>query len=94
MSPRLDGPQARDDAVFRWMVRGIYSYPKKKLRKALRFWLQTLKREKKLSDEIIRRGQLDGDARLRTMPLESLVVLADAVLEMVIEGVLPDIRGS
>ena len=94
MAPRMDGPRARDDNIFKWLIRGIYSYPNKKLRKALIFWLRTLKREKTLSQEIIQRSQLDSDARLRTLTLDSLVVLADTVLELVDEGLLPDLRGS
>jgi 16S rRNA (adenine1518-N6/adenine1519-N6)-dimethyltransferase len=94
MTPRLNGPRAKDDDVFRWVVRGIYSYPKKMLRKALGFWLQTMKFEKQLSKEIIQRCKLDGNTRLRTLDLGSLVKLADAISDLISDGVLPSAGSS
>jgi 16S rRNA (adenine1518-N6/adenine1519-N6)-dimethyltransferase len=92
----MHGPRAVDDNVFFWMVKGIYSYPNKNLRKALRIWFRNLRVDMSLADKVIRRCQknLDGTERLRTIDLTGLVALSDSVLDSIEEGEIPDPRGE
>jgi 16S rRNA (adenine1518-N6/adenine1519-N6)-dimethyltransferase len=85
MVPRSKGPFARDESVFHWMIGGIYPYPNKNLRKALRIWFRNLRIDKNLSDEVLKRldGVLKGDERLRSINLNELVSLADVLLELI-----------
>ncbi|MFW9846422.1 MAG: ribosomal RNA small subunit methyltransferase A, partial [Candidatus Thorarchaeota archaeon] len=93
---RRNGIFAQDKEVFFWLVHGIYSYPNKVLRKALRIWLKNIEKDKTLVDDIIRRssGAVDGGERLRSLDQEKLVTLADGVLDLIEEGTLPDPRGK
>jgi 16S rRNA (adenine1518-N6/adenine1519-N6)-dimethyltransferase len=90
----IGGPKARNDHVFFWMVTGLYSYPNKNLRKALRIWFRNLSLDTSLADTIIERCQdnLNGTERLRTISLENLVTLADSILDSIEEGAVPDPR--
>lgn len=94
MTPRSDGSFARDDTVFHWMIRGIYPYPNKNLRKALQIWFRNLRIDKTLSDEVIKRldGILTGKERLRSIRLDQLITLADVLLELVSDGTIVDPR--
>ena len=85
MVPRSKGPFARDESVFHWMIGGIYPYPNKNLRKALRIWFRNLRIDKNLVDEVLKRldGVLKGDERLRSINLNELVSLADVLLELI-----------
>ncbi|MBN2230923.1 MAG: ribosomal RNA small subunit methyltransferase A [Candidatus Thorarchaeota archaeon] len=93
---RPHDPQARDIEIFQWMINGIYSYPKKSLRNALRIWFKTLGVERNLAEEVIEQSEagLTGDEHLRGISIESLVVLADTIFEFVRDGKLPKARGS
>ncbi|MBY8997469.1 MAG: ribosomal RNA small subunit methyltransferase A [Candidatus Thorarchaeota archaeon] len=90
MTPRKKGSFARDDAVFHWMIRGIYPYPNKNLRNALQIWFRNLRIDKSLSDEVLLRldGVLTGKERLRSINLDQLVRLADALLVLIEEGTI------
>jgi 16S rRNA (adenine1518-N6/adenine1519-N6)-dimethyltransferase len=95
MRHRKSGPFARDYPVFQWLVRGIYPYPNKQTRKALGIWLRTLNLDKSMAELIIQRTSgLDGKERLRALTLTNVIALADAALEMIIDGLLPDPRGE
>lgn len=89
-------PRAKSDDVFFWMINGIFPYPNKNLRKAMRIWFRNLKVEKNLVDVVLEycNGSPRGDERLRSIPIEKLVQLADSVLTVIDNGRLPDPRGN
>ncbi|MGY5860733.1 MAG: 16S rRNA (adenine(1518)-N(6)/adenine(1519)-N(6))-dimethyltransferase RsmA [Candidatus Thorarchaeota archaeon] len=89
-------PRAKSDDVFFWMINGIFPYPNKHLRKALRIWFRNLKVEKDLAGVVIDSCEDNpkGDDRLRTIPIEKLVLLADSLVKFIDNGKLPDPRGN
>ncbi|MGY5875082.1 MAG: 16S rRNA (adenine(1518)-N(6)/adenine(1519)-N(6))-dimethyltransferase RsmA [Candidatus Thorarchaeota archaeon] len=95
MVHRTDGSFAIDVDVFLWMVRGLYSYPNKQIRKALGIWFRNLGREKSLADNLLGRvSSIAGNERLRCLSQETLVEMADRILDMITEGLLDDPRGA
>jgi 16S rRNA (adenine1518-N6/adenine1519-N6)-dimethyltransferase len=94
MTPRKEGSFARDEYVFHWMIKGIYPYPNKNLRKTLQIWFRNLKIDKTLSDKVLARldGFLTGKERLRSIEIEQLIKLADILLDLVEEDIIPDPR--
>ncbi|MGY5881192.1 MAG: 16S rRNA (adenine(1518)-N(6)/adenine(1519)-N(6))-dimethyltransferase RsmA [Candidatus Thorarchaeota archaeon] len=90
------GPRAKDDVVFFWIINGIFPYPNKHLRKALRIWFRNLKVDKNLADIVLESCKEcpKGDERLRTITIEKLVNLSDSLLHYIEAGELPDPRGS
>jgi 16S rRNA (adenine1518-N6/adenine1519-N6)-dimethyltransferase len=94
MIQRREGPFARDDFVFHWMIGGIYPYPNKNLRKTLQIWFRNLKTDKKLADDVLSRleGTLTGSERLRSINIEQLTRLADVILDLIEEGTITDPR--
>ncbi|MCF2135822.1 MAG: 16S rRNA (adenine(1518)-N(6)/adenine(1519)-N(6))-dimethyltransferase RsmA [Candidatus Thorarchaeota archaeon] len=94
MKRRTEGPFAKDEQVFYWMVHGIYAYPNKILRKALRIWFKNMGAEKPLVETLIKTcgDVVDGSERLRALSMEVLVHLADCILELVEKKQLPDPR--
>ncbi|MFX1561455.1 MAG: 16S rRNA (adenine(1518)-N(6)/adenine(1519)-N(6))-dimethyltransferase RsmA [Promethearchaeota archaeon] len=94
MVPRKKGPFAKDDSVFHWMIGGIYPYPNKNLRKALRIWFRNLGVDKNLPEDVLKRlnGILRGDERLRSIGLDELVRLADVLLELIENRSITDPR--
>ena len=84
-------PQARSEDVFFWMINGIFSYPNKKLRNALRIWFRNLDVDQKLVDDVLKhcKGQSRDDDKLRTIPIENLILLSDSILMFIEEGKLP-----
>ncbi len=94
MTPRKEGPFARDGFVFHWMIGGIYPYPNKNLRKTLQIWLRNLRIDKTLSDEVLARldGVLTGRERLRSIKLDQLIKLADVLLDLIEDGTIADPR--
>jgi 16S rRNA (adenine1518-N6/adenine1519-N6)-dimethyltransferase len=90
MESRKEGRFARNQDVFFWLVHGIYSYPNKQVRKALGIWLKNLREEKRTVDTIIERASdsIHGNERLRTLNQDTLITLADVILELIEEGVL------
>ncbi|UCH04704.1 MAG: ribosomal RNA small subunit methyltransferase A [Candidatus Thorarchaeota archaeon] len=95
MEPRKAGRFARNQDVFFWLVHGIYSYPNKQLRKALGIWLKNMGEDKSTGDIIIESvsDTLRGNERLRTLNQDKLITLADAVLDLIEEGMLGGPRG-
>ena len=93
---RKSGLFAQDSALFYHVIRGIYPYPNKHLGKALRIWFQNLGIEKGKRRALVERiaGSTPMDSRLRSLTIESVVHLSDAILEMITEGLLPDPRGK
>jgi 16S rRNA (adenine1518-N6/adenine1519-N6)-dimethyltransferase len=93
---RTHGTRAKSDYIFHWMVTGLYSYPNKNLRKALGIWFRNLGGDKKLAELVINHchGSLSVDDRLRTISIDRLIILADAILGLIEEGILPDPRGE
>ncbi len=94
MVPRRTGPMARDHSVFHWMIAGIYPYPNKNLRRALRIWFRNLGLDRILADDVLKRldGILLGEERLRSISLGALVSLADVILELIESGAITDPR--
>jgi len=93
---RTVGSFAKDSEVFFWVVRGLYSYPNKLLRKALRIWFKLIGCEKECVDDLLEKieGVVSGDERLRCLDLESLIEIADNVMLMIDEGKVPDPRNK
>jgi 16S rRNA (adenine1518-N6/adenine1519-N6)-dimethyltransferase len=94
MVQRIKGPFAKDNSVFHWMIGGVYPYPNKSLRNALRIWFRNLGVDRTLLEEILIRseGVLSGDEHLRSIGLGELVCLADILLELMNEGKIVDSR--
>ena len=93
---RDSGLFAKDSEIFYHMIRGIYPYPNKQLGKALRIWFQNLGIEKGKRRALVEQVTTDipMDVRLRSLTIDSLVHLSDAILEIISEGLLPDPRGK
>ena len=89
-------PQAKDDFIFYWMINGIFSYPNKNLRRALIIWLRNIGADRNLADDIIDLcgGTLNREEKLRTLSIEKLITLSDAVLESIEKEQIPDPRGK
>ena len=94
MTIRRSGSFARDSKFFHNMIRGIYSYPNKQLRKALRIWFKNLGLDKSIVDQILSEHGvgISSNMRLRNIPLESLTQLSDFILEMIENNRIPDLR--
>jgi 16S rRNA (adenine1518-N6/adenine1519-N6)-dimethyltransferase len=94
MTPRKNGPFAWSREAFYETIHGIYSYPNKQLKRALRIWLQNLGQEENTADRILERceGRFSGEERLRRLTLHDLVVLTDAVLRVAEEESIPGMR--
>jgi len=89
-------PRAKSDDVFYWMINGIFSYPNKHLRKALRIWFRNIGVDKSLVEDVIDlcKGHPKSDDRLRTIEVENLVTLSDSIFSLIEDGRLPDPRGE
>lgn len=88
--PRKEGLFAKDESIFNWMIGGIYPYPNKNIRRALRIWFRNLGFDSELIQEVLKRAEnyLEGSEKLRTIDLEKLISLSDVLLEMISEGVI------
>ena len=93
---RDSGSFAKDSEIFYHVIRGIYPYPNKQLGKALRIWFQNLGIEKGKRRALVEQfsQEIPMDVRLRSLNIESLVQLSDAILEIISDGLLPDPRGK
>ncbi len=82
---RREGIFARDSEVFYSTIQGIYSYPNKLLRKALRIWFKNRQIDEQMVDKVLTHceRQVSGDERLRDLTLEQLVSLSDAILDVI-----------
>ena len=96
LKQNLRVPRAKSDDVFFWMINGIFPYPNKHLRKAMRIWFRNLKVDQNLVDVVLKhcKNCPKVDDRLRTIAIEKLVLLADALLILIEDGKLPDPRGN
>ncbi|MDF1538004.1 MAG: 16S rRNA (adenine(1518)-N(6)/adenine(1519)-N(6))-dimethyltransferase RsmA [Candidatus Thorarchaeota archaeon] len=89
ITKRSTGPVAKNPDVFFWMINGLYSYPNKQLKKALKIWFKRLGYPNATDIFLSKIGDLDPTLRLRALPLESLTVMADIVQSMIEDGDLP-----
>ncbi|MHA2424720.1 MAG: 16S rRNA (adenine(1518)-N(6)/adenine(1519)-N(6))-dimethyltransferase RsmA, partial [Candidatus Thorarchaeota archaeon] len=94
ITKRTSGPFASDSEVFFWMVHGIYSYPNKQLRKALKIWLRNIGKPDLGKDLFSRVEGLAETSRLRTLSMDTLVRLSDVVSELIEEGKLEGPKGE
>ena len=94
ITPRKEGQYAEDATVFHWMIRGIYPYPNKNIRRALQIWFRNLGHDKQLSQEVLKRAEkyLEGDEKLRSLDRNTLIRIADVLLEMITDGLIIDPR--
>ncbi len=90
ITPRKDGPFAKNESIFHWMIGGIYPYPNKNIRKALRIWFRNLGLNLELSQEVLKRAEeyLEGNEKLRSLSLEKLIHVSDILLEMISEELI------
>lgn len=89
ITKRSSGPVAKNPDVFFWMVHGLYSYPNKQLKKALKIWFKRLGYPNATEIFLSNLKDLDPTSRLRALPLESLIAMADIVQDMIESGDLP-----
>lgn len=91
-----EGPRAKSDSVFFWVINGIFSYPNKNLRRALGILLRNIGSSKDLADEILVKcgGYPTGKDKLRSIGIKGLITLSDAVLDLIEAEILPDPRGK
>ncbi len=94
VTKRDTGPMAKSPEIFFWMVHGLYSYPNKQIRKALKIWFKNLGRPDLADDLFSRLDDVNKTDRLRTLSLETLVRLSNVVQELVESGELPGPRGE
>lgn len=96
LTPRLTGPFARKPEIFFWFIHGIYSYPNKQIGKALRIWFRNMKLDRALANTLLDRAgaSVTGTERLRSLTPDTLVMLADCLLEMIEDELIPDPRGK
>ena len=94
MTHRETGPFARNPDLFHQMIRGIYSYPNKQLRSALRIWFKNLGLDRPMADWILSEleGLFSGTERLRSIPLDNLIQLSDTILNQIEKNQIPDLR--
>ncbi|MFW9850425.1 MAG: 16S rRNA (adenine(1518)-N(6)/adenine(1519)-N(6))-dimethyltransferase RsmA [Candidatus Thorarchaeota archaeon] len=86
VTKRTSGPFAKDSKIFFWMVHGLYSYPNKQLRKAMKIWFKNLGKANLTQAFFSQAEGMDESSRLRDLSLETLVALSDIVYEMVEAG--------
>ncbi|MHA2044694.1 MAG: 16S rRNA (adenine(1518)-N(6)/adenine(1519)-N(6))-dimethyltransferase RsmA [Candidatus Thorarchaeota archaeon] len=88
--PRKDGPFAKNESVFHWLIGGIYPYPNKNLRNAFRIWFRNLGFELELVQEILKRSENypEGSEKLRYLSGEKLIRISDILVEMISEGLI------
>ncbi|MHA1905992.1 MAG: 16S rRNA (adenine(1518)-N(6)/adenine(1519)-N(6))-dimethyltransferase RsmA [Candidatus Thorarchaeota archaeon] len=83
ITKRDSGPIAKNSNVFFWMVHGLYSYPNKQLRKALKIWFKNLGKSDLVEEVLSQLEGIDEKSRLRTLSQETLVRLSNVVNELV-----------
>ena len=96
LTPRLTGPFARKPEIFFWLIHGIYSYPNKQIGKALRIWFRNMKLDRALATTLLDKAgaSVTGTERLRSLAPDSLIMLADCLVEMIEDESIPDPRGK
>ena len=90
ITPRSEGPFAKDESIFHWMIGGIYPYPNKNIRKALRIWFRNLGFDLELAQKVLKRAEthLEGNEKLRSLDLKKLIHVSDILLDMISEGLI------
>lgn len=93
---RTKGPFAQDAETFHWMIHGLYSYPNKNFRKAIRIWFNNLGFDRDVSQEVLERAKsfVDGSEKLRTLSLETLVRISDILQSMISEKLINKSGGT
>ena len=87
---RSTGLFAKDPDLFFLMIRGIYSYPNKQLRKALKIWFKQIGNERVHVDTLLDRvsDRVSEKERLRCISLETLIRITDEISSMIDEGII------
>ncbi len=85
MTRRKKGTFARDLDTFYSTVQGIYSYPNKQLKKAMRIWFKNMQIDEQMVDRVLEccDRQLSGNERLRDLTIDQLVRLADVIFDVI-----------
>ncbi len=95
ITKREDGPFATDNDLFEIVVRGIFAYPNKQVRKALRIWFRQLSISRETADRLVERvPSIESTDRIRCLGIDRLVELSDAIHDMIEQGIMKDIRGN
>jgi 16S rRNA (adenine1518-N6/adenine1519-N6)-dimethyltransferase len=91
LTQRKEGLFAKEPGVFFSMIRGLYSYPNKQLRKALRIWFKQIGCDKEIADNLLDRVStiVRYDERLRCIDLQTLIQISDKISSMIVEGEIP-----
>lgn len=90
ITPQSREVKAKDYVVFKWLLRGIYLFPKKQVGKALKMWLQNLGEDPTLAGTMLAEvePEIDETRRLRSITLEELIALSDILTNRIDEGIL------
>jgi 16S rRNA (adenine1518-N6/adenine1519-N6)-dimethyltransferase len=94
ITKRNTGLFAKSSDVFFWMVHGLYSYPNKQLRKALKIWFKNLKTPELVQDILSELDDIDETSRLRALSQETLIRLSDVINGFVESGELTGPKGD
>lgn len=90
ITPRTEGPHAKDESIFHWMIGGIYLYPNKNVRKAFRIWFKNIGIDSTILDDLLIRVEnyLEGSEKLRSIDLRTLILVSDVLYDMISEGLI------
>lgn len=90
ITPRTEGPHAKDESIFHWMIGGIYLYPNKNVRKAFRIWFKNIGIDSTILDDLLIRVEnyLEGSEKLRSIDLRTLMLVSDVLYDMISEGLI------
>ncbi len=85
--PREGKNTAEDYRIFKWLLRGVYSFPRKQFGKALRMWLENMNENPAIVASMLAKvdPEINGSRRLRSITLEELVALSDILTRMIDE---------
>ncbi|MFW9809215.1 MAG: 16S rRNA (adenine(1518)-N(6)/adenine(1519)-N(6))-dimethyltransferase RsmA [Candidatus Thorarchaeota archaeon] len=90
ITPRTEGPHAKDESIFHWMIGGIYLYPNKNVRKAFRIWFKNIGVDSTILNDLLIRVEnyLEGSEKLRSIDLRTLILVSDVLYDMISEGLI------
>lgn len=90
ITPRTEGPHAKDESIFHWMIGGIYLYPNKNVRKAFRIWFKNIGVDSTILNDLLIRVEnyLEGSEKLRSIDLRTLMLVSDVLYDMISEGLI------
>ncbi|TXT56511.1 MAG: putative ribosomal RNA small subunit methyltransferase A [Candidatus Thorarchaeota archaeon] len=87
---RKTGVFAKNEEVFFKFIRGVYSYPNKQLRKALKIWLKNIGADTNQVSLVLNGTKgVSGKERLRSLNQEKLVALSDTISDLITRGRFP-----